>query len=324
MSRIIAGKLRLEPRRSTCRTVAGSASPSSPRRWRKRWRSHRYPPGSLTVTATARGCSRWSGTCCHNAIKFTPDGRPRRSSASRGIERPDLAVSRHRHGHRAEFLPHVFEPFRQAEHTHPARTAASASAWPSSAHRRASRRQRQRRKRGRRQGRDVHGGSSPRPPAAAHGARPWTSAARAWERRPGGLDGVRVLIVNDDADCRELFAAILARAARRGDRRRGPLVRLSAARRARPDVIVCDIAMPGDDGFTLIREVRCVAARRGAARCRRSPLTAYARPEDRERRSRPVPGVPVEARGAARLLEAVARLVLGLPGGPAESASSGR
>ncbi len=85
---------------------------------------------------------------------------------------------------------------------------------------------------------------------------------------------------------------------------------LAAARRVRPDVIVCDLAMPGDDGFALIREVRSWAEQGIVVPA--VALTAYARPEDRDRAlaagfqvhlSKPVePGA---------LLEAVARLAAG-------------
>ena len=55
---------------------------------------------------------------------------------------------------------------------------------------------------------------------------------------------------------------------------------LAAARHARPDVVVCDIAMPGDDGFALIREVRSLPIDQGG-RVPALALTAYARREDR-------------------------------------------
>jgi CheY-like chemotaxis protein len=96
------------------------------------------------------------------------------------------------------------------------------------------------------------------------------------------LEGVRVLVVDDHADDRELLAVIL--------RRQGAEVQLvdSAAKALemikswRPDVMVSDIEMPDEDGYTLMRKVRelpdAVAAATPAI-----ALTAHARIEDRKR-----------------------------------------
>ena len=132
-------------------------------------------------------------------------------------------------------------------------------------------------------------------------------------RLPGeavrALDGLHVLVVDDHDDSRDLSAAILSRHGARVTAIGSVREALRVVRRARPDVLVCDLAMPGDDGFALIREVR--SWRR--ARTRSLPalaLTAYARPEDRDRAL--AAGFqmhlakPVEPHD---LLEAVARLV---------------
>jgi CheY-like chemotaxis protein len=85
---------------------------------------------------------------------------------------------------------------------------------------------------------------------------------------------------------------------------------LNAARGSRPDVIVCDLAMPGDDGFALIRAVRSWVEAEPPLPA--LALTAYARTEDRDRAL--AAGFqmhlakPVEPR---QLLEAVARLARG-------------
>ena len=94
------------------------------------------------------------------------------------------------------------------------------------------------------------------------------------------LAGVRVLVVDDEADARALLQRLLEdrgrdRAARR-QRGRG----LCVDRGARPDVLVSDIGMPEEDGYALIRQVRALPPERGGG----TPaiaLTAYARSEDR-------------------------------------------
>jgi CheY-like chemotaxis protein len=96
------------------------------------------------------------------------------------------------------------------------------------------------------------------------------------------LDGVRVLVVDDDKDAVKLAEAILARA--------GADVRtclraeeaLEALKQWQPDVLVSDIEMPGEDGYSLIRKVRTLAADEGGD----TPavaLTAYGRMQDRHR-----------------------------------------
>jgi len=95
------------------------------------------------------------------------------------------------------------------------------------------------------------------------------------------LEGARVLVVDDERDARELVEAVLADA--------GAVVRTaSSAREALqalesfgPDVIVSDIGMPGQDGYAFIRQVRKRGSKAGAIPA--VALTAYARSEDRIR-----------------------------------------
>jgi CheY-like chemotaxis protein len=89
---------------------------------------------------------------------------------------------------------------------------------------------------------------------------------------PGLLRGVQVLVIDDDSDARELLAAVLeycgahvvsAESARAG---------LAVLGRSQPDVVVCDLVMPGDDGYALIRTLR---ARERERRVPVIALTAY-------------------------------------------------
>jgi PAS domain S-box-containing protein len=96
------------------------------------------------------------------------------------------------------------------------------------------------------------------------------------------LRGVRILIVDDDADAREMVALALAHCG-------AETVAAASAREAlrllqdfRPDVLISDISMPGEDGYTFIRRVRALRA----TPLRDVPavaLTAYSRPEDQRR-----------------------------------------
>jgi CheY-like chemotaxis protein len=109
----------------------------------------------------------------------------------------------------------------------------------------------------------------PKTPAAQHAEPPLEMLA---------LHGVRVLVVDDDPDTRELVRVVLTEC--------GADVRIAAAaaegwallRQWNPDVIVSDVGMPEQDGYTFIEKVRADGIRAPAA-----ALTAYARSGDRVR-----------------------------------------
>jgi PAS domain S-box-containing protein len=96
------------------------------------------------------------------------------------------------------------------------------------------------------------------------------------------LTGVRVLVVDDVADDRELLTTILEQGGAMvaaADTVRSALALIESVR---PDVLVSDIAMPGEDGYTLLRHVR----QHGNPLVANTPavaLTAYARSEDARR-----------------------------------------
>src|SRR2546427_13242254 len=77
------------------------------------------------------------------------------------------------------------------------------------------------------------------------------------------LDGVHVLVVDDDEDAREAVAAVLQSCGAEGVAAAGAAGALESLQRARPDVIVSDISMPAMDGHQLIRCLRTLHAERG-------------------------------------------------------------
>jgi signal transduction histidine kinase/CheY-like chemotaxis protein len=96
------------------------------------------------------------------------------------------------------------------------------------------------------------------------------------------MEGLVILVVEDDPDARESLVQTLerwgARVATAGSGREA----LDAITRARLDVLVSDIRLPDTDGYELIRRIRAIEAARG----RYTPavaLTAYPRVEDRSR-----------------------------------------
>jgi CheY-like chemotaxis protein len=101
------------------------------------------------------------------------------------------------------------------------------------------------------------------------------------ESLPGArLDGLRVLLVDDDPDSVDLATAILAGAGADVLACRSAAEALQAIQAWRPDVLVSDIEMPEEDGYSLIRNVRALDPGNGG----KTPavaLTAYGRTQDR-------------------------------------------
>src|SRR4029077_2545482 len=70
------------------------------------------------------------------------------------------------------------------------------------------------------------------------------------------LDGLSVLLVDDEADAREAMAVLLRQAGARVTSARSAAEAMVAFTREPPDLLLSDIAMPGEDGYGLIRRIR--------------------------------------------------------------------
>jgi two-component system, chemotaxis family, CheB/CheR fusion protein len=222
-----------------------------------------------------------------NAVKFTPKDGTVQVSCGRMGTFLHVTVKDDGQGIPPAFLPHVFERFRQADGS-TSRTQPGLGLGLSIV----------------RQLVELHGGtvsadsagpglgsifvvSLPVPilratveemaERAPEGTEPTTRSGR-----PPSLEGLDVLIVDDDADGREAVRTVLEQ--------RGATIRsaatvaeaLEAFERATPDVLVSDIGMPLRDGYDLIREVRGRGRERGGA-VPALALTAYAALEDRQK-----------------------------------------
>jgi PAS domain S-box-containing protein len=94
------------------------------------------------------------------------------------------------------------------------------------------------------------------------------------------LEDVSILVVDDQEDTREALAVGLGRYGARVVTASSAREALAALERERPDVLVADIGMPGEDGHALLRRVRALPVERGGATLAVA-LTAYASPQDR-------------------------------------------
>jgi PAS domain S-box-containing protein len=99
---------------------------------------------------------------------------------------------------------------------------------------------------------------------------------------PTELTGLRVLLVEDEPDARDLLVAVLTQC--RADVRAvsNATDALLALETWQPEVLISDIEMPGEDGYSLIRKIRSLPPERGG-KIPAAALTAYARAEDRLR-----------------------------------------
>jgi PAS domain S-box-containing protein len=247
-----------------------------------------------------------------NAVKFTPRDGQVQVRLEQGEAHVEIVVSDTGAGISAEFLPHVFERFRQAEGGTKRRHGGLGLGLAIARHIV-----------------EMHGGTVD---AASEGEGKGTTiriklpmmlvhadtAAKADRaprevRRPisqdiPALDGIQVLAVDDDQDALGLVREILESAGARVLTESSGVAALRTLGREKPDVLVADLGMPQMDGFDLIEQVRDSpdpALRTIPA----AALTAYARSEDRAKALRsgfelhlPKPIDPFE------LVTAVARL----------------
>src|SRR5262245_23432180 len=241
-----------------------------------------------------------------NAIKFTPQGGAVTVRLVRDAD-ATLIVSDTGRGIDSDLLPHIFERFKQSDSTSTRAHAGLGLGLAIVRHLVEL------------QGGRVRADSAgagqgstftvvlPIAAAAADTAAFGPAASKA----DGGqrLDGVRAMVLEDDDDTRDLVASILTRAGAVAFASGSAGDAVPMAARVRPDVLVCDLAMPDKDGLDVIREVKSWAAEAGVA-LPALALSAYARTEDRDRALAagfdlyvPKPVDPSE------LVRAVARLV---------------
>jgi PAS domain S-box-containing protein len=99
---------------------------------------------------------------------------------------------------------------------------------------------------------------------------------------PPSLEGLRVLVVDDEPDARELMQQILEECEAQVLAVPSAVTALEAMTHFRPDVLLSDIGLPEQDGYDFIRQVRALPAEQGGG-VPAAALTAFARPEDRRR-----------------------------------------
>jgi PAS domain S-box-containing protein len=292
VSRIITGKLRLEPRAvELWRIVEAGVEGVRPTADARGVILELGPgAGEAPVSGDPDRLQQVVWNLLSNAVKFTPRGGHVRVRLTRAGGYAEVEVSDTGRGIAAEFLPHVFDRFRQAdgritrEHgglglglsiarhlveLHGGTITAESDGEDRGATFRFSLPLLE----------TQGAGGGARDEEGGGGAEDHTPPAA---RRPSLLEGLRVVVVDDDRDSREVVAAALARAGALVTEAASADEAFAAVSRLRPDVLVADIGMPGEDGYSLIARVRALGADAGGG-VPAAALTAYARRDDRAR-----------------------------------------
>jgi len=285
MSRIISGKMRLDVQRVELPVVIEAALDAvRPAAAAKGVRIESVlEPIMDPVHGDPARLQQVAWNLLSNAVKFTPRGGRVQLVLNRVNSHIEIVVSDTGRGIRSDFLPHVFERFRQADSS-VAREHGGLGLGLAIV----------------KQLVELHGGTVRAasggadqgstfvvalPLAIVHGAP--GDDDKAHPRAPtlafslaanASLAGVRVLVVDDEADAREVIRRILEDSQASVTLAGSASEALAALDKESPHVILSDIGMPNQDGYSLMQAIR----RRGV-KIPAAALTAFARSEDRTR-----------------------------------------
>ncbi|MFO1457140.1 MAG: ATP-binding protein [Steroidobacteraceae bacterium] len=252
----------------------------------------RAPAVSPRVRGDATRLQQVVGNLVGNAVKFTPQGGRIEVRLEELPDRARLMVADDGEGIEPDFLPFVFERFRQADGTSTRRHGGLGLGLSIV-----------------QQLVRLHGGeivvasagrdrgttftvtlplaAAPAPRAvrevaAVAGVAAHDPAVAGGRIAGAALAGVRLLLVDDEADVRAAIGLLLTQAGAEVVALESGADIEQALQRHRPDVLLMDIGMPGEDGYGVIERVRRLPASAGGATPAIS-LTAHARNEDRAR-----------------------------------------
>jgi len=284
VSRIVSGKLHLEVRplelASTIAAALDTVRPSADAKGVVLVSS--LEPAGMPVSGDPDRLQQVVWNLLANAIKFTPRGGRVELRLRRANTHAEVVVEDTGPGIPRAFLPHVFERFRQADGSSTRAHGGLGLGLAIVRHLV-----------------EAHGGTvraenaaegtgsvfTVRLPIMGHEppmlAAPADAPALTLQRSQD-LEGLRVLVVDDEADTRDMVCAILKSQGAQVEVASSAAAALAALPDARPHILVSDVEMPGQDGYELIRQVRLLPGEAGG-KVPAAALTAYARPEDRMR-----------------------------------------
>jgi PAS domain S-box-containing protein len=278
VSRIITGRIRLDVRpvdpAAAARAAVDAVRPAAEAKGIELRKA--LDAGANLVYGDPERLQQVFWNLLSNAIKFTTEGGRVEVRLARVDSNVEISVSDTGAGIKPEFLPHVFDRFRQADGATTRRHGGLGLGLSIVRHLV-----------------ELQGGSvSAHSEGEGRGATFVVRLPLAGVRRGAAeardhdsaalprLDGVRVLVVDDEPEARDLLRAIISRCGAEVTEAGSAAEALELVGRARPDVIVSDIGMPDEDGYILARRLRALPVGEGGA----TPavaLTAYTRAEDR-------------------------------------------
>jgi signal transduction histidine kinase/ActR/RegA family two-component response regulator len=284
VSRIIAGKMRLDVAPLNLGSVIEAATETvRPAAESKGIHlSALLDPAAETVSGDAERLQQVVWNLLSNAVKFAPNGGRVEVRLERADSHVEIVVADNGRGIKPEFLPYVFEHFRQEDGGTNRQHGGLGLGLAIVRHIV-----------------EMHGGTVHAaseglgkgatftvalPIASARAVAPAESRGKAVDRRlapenPASLAGMHVLFVDDDADARWLITLILAQGGAEVRTAVSVTEALAACDEWRPDVLISDIGMPGEDGYTLMKKLRASESERGG-HIPAIALTAYGRGED--------------------------------------------
>ncbi len=287
VSRIVAGKMRLDIRSLKLVNVLEQAIDTvRPAADAKRVRLQVIlDPAAEPLSGDSDRLQQVFWNLLSNAIKFTPSGGRVELRSERINSHVEITVSDNGIGIRPEVLPFVFDRFRQADSAITRKFGGLGLGLAIVRHLV-----------------ELHGGtvsadSLGEDQGATFIVRLPAAVAKHLLRDPGRvhpavggatlgdapqLDGLRLLVVDDEPGTREVMQEILRRAGAEVRAAASAAETLEILDEWQPDVLLSDIGMPAMDGYGLIREIRARPASKGG-RIPAAALTAYSRTEDRLR-----------------------------------------
>ena len=286
VSRIISGKLRLEARQVDLVPVIEASIDIVRPGADARQISIAYS-SDLTIALVSGDAGRLQQVVWNllsNAVKFTPRGGQIEIRLEQVASHANIVVADTGNGINPNFLPFVFDRFRQAN-SHLTREQAGLGLGLAIVRHLV----------------ELHGGTvgadsegegrgstfSVSLPIVAVRMEPkeGNQPSRWSQSRSNGLPtlrGLRVLIVDDADDARQMISAVLTQSGAQVKTAASACEALQALEQWRPDVLMSDIGMPHEDGYSLIQRIRALTKERGG-QIPAAAVTAYAAEVDRKR-----------------------------------------
>jgi len=286
VSRVVSGKFRLDVRAVDLAPVVKAAADSQvPASDAKQIRLQLVlDERAGLISGDSERLQQVMWNLISNAIKFTAKGGRVQVVLQRAESHVEVTVTDSGVGIDADFLPHVFEPFQQATGGSTRRHGGLGLGLSIVRHIV-----------------ELHGGEiiadseglghgskftikfpllATAPGANQPSRRHPIARDTLTELRPGRLEGVRVLVVDDEPSASEALVVLFDACGAETKSAGSVTEALVVLEEWRPDVVVSDIAMPGEDGYSLIRKIRLRPLDQGGG-VPAVALTAYAKIEDR-------------------------------------------